>query len=385
MAGSAARNNSGIGNTGMGNTGSGNTSANGRGKAAAVAGSGTRSSPDRSLQVIGQHMARLSVAGLPRNYELFHEAISGTDTALSREVMALNTLPSQAELDDIGLRHQLPGFVALASQRGRQQEIRALSDLKERMMHGATQRQSFARALETVARSLREDQYAGHSASPADILAEIEYLSVTLSDTVVAETELSDALRACVTRLADAERDNATARAATVRDRLTSLPNHAALTERLETLYGPDGQPRGTALFLVSIADLSDIAQTYGEPAATRILRKAGSIFRKAIKKNDFLARTGKDEFAFLLSNVERDSIQPIADRLTAQVADHLVFATSNGVGKASVEIAIGVALGAEAFSPQQLRLQAATALEVSRSRGRIAVYSPEIGSRTAS
>lgn len=375
MAGSAAKDNGGRNDGGR----------NDGGRTAVVKSVPAGNRQDRSLQVIGQHMARLSVSGLPRNYELFHEAVSGTDTALSREVMAISSLPSQAELDEIGLRYQLPGFVALASQRGRQQEIRALAELREQMTHGATQRQSFARALETVARSLREDNSSGHYASPSDILAEIEYLSVTLSDTVVAETELSDALRACVTRLSDAERDNATARAATVRDRLTSLPNHAAMMEKLEALYGSDGQPRGTALFLVSIADLADIAQTYGEAAATRIVRKAGSIFRKAIKKNDFLARTGKDEFAFLLSNVERDSIQPIADRLTAQVSDHLVFATSNGVGKASVEIAIGVALGSEAFSPQQLRLQAATALEVSRSRGRIAVYSPEIGNRAAS
>lgn len=359
------------------------------GKTTIVKDVSANSRQDRSLQVIGQHMARLSVSGLPRNYELFHEAISGADTALSREVMAIASPPSQAELDEIGLRFHLPGFVALAAQRGRQQEIRALADLRERMMTGATQRQSFARALETVARSLRDDHSAGnsagYSASPADILAEIEYLSVTLSDTVVSETELSDAMRTCMTRLGDAERDNAIARAATVRDRLTSLPNHAALMERLDTLYGSDGQPRGTALFLVSITDLSDISQTYGEPAATRIIRKAGSIFRKAIKKNDFVARTGKDEFAFLFGSVERDSVQPIADRLTAQVADNLVFATSSNGHKASVEIAIGVALANEAFSPQQLRLQAATALEVSRLRGRIAVYSPEIGNRASS
>ncbi|MGO7969149.1 hypothetical protein ACC720_38335, partial [Rhizobium ruizarguesonis] len=34
-----------------------------------------RPSPMADIQKIAQHMARLNVAALPRNYELFHEAI----------------------------------------------------------------------------------------------------------------------------------------------------------------------------------------------------------------------------------------------------------------------------------------------------------------------
>ncbi len=323
---------------------------------------------DRNLQAVVQYMAKLGVDGLPRNYELFHDALAGADPALSKEVLSLPQEPSQATLDEIGIRHQLAGFVALTPPKGREQEIKLLDELRDKMASGVAQKQGFARVLETVARSLRNDSNAG----PADILAEIEYLSVSLSDAVVAETELEATLRAAADRLAEAEREALSARTVTLRDRLTSLPNHAALTERLEALYGAEGDRRDVALFIVSLRDLPYIAQTYGEPATNRLVKKAAAIFRKSVKKNDFLARIGKGEFAFLFSDVTRDSVQPIAERLAASIADNLVFAVTEGAP--ALTLAIGASLTSDAYSPPELRLQATAALEVSRNNPRLPV-----------
>ncbi|WP_162895009.1 GGDEF domain-containing protein [Rhizobium terrae] len=333
-----------------------------------MAGEVSKAARDRNLHAVTQYMAKLEVGGLPRNYELFHEALSGSDAALSRDVLALAANPSQTQLDEIGLRHQLPGFVALNPPKGREQEIKLLMELRDKMASGVAQKQGFTRVLETVARSLRQDSNAG----PADILAEIEYLSVSLSDAVVAETELEAILRSGADRLAKAEREALTARSVTLRDRLTSLPNHAALAERLETLYGANGESRETALFLVTINDLPHIAQTYGEPAANRLVKKAATIFRKAVKKNDFLARIGKGDFAFLFRDVDRDSVQPIAERLAASIADNLIFAASEGAP--ALRLSIGASLTADAFSPPELRLQATSALEAAKANPRLTV-----------
>jgi diguanylate cyclase (GGDEF)-like protein len=324
-----------------------------------------KSMPDRALQAVSQHMARLEVSGLPRNYELFYEAFCGADANLRREILSLPTGPQQAHLDEIGGRYQLPGFVAVTMPTSRENDIRLLSKLRDQMSNGVEQKKGFAKVLETVARSLREDNDAG----PQDILAEIEYLSVSLSDAVVAETELEAALRAGTSQLINAERNAATARAVMLRDRLTGLPNHAAFTERLEAVFSSDTAQHDVALVLVAISDIGELADTYGEATANRILKKAASIFRKTIKKNDFVARIGKGEFAFLFRDVTRDSIRPIADRLITSIADNLVFATSEG--SAGVELVIGSALSGDAISPQQLRQQAVAAAEATRGQYR--------------
>jgi diguanylate cyclase (GGDEF)-like protein len=331
-----------------------------------MAGEVLKTSQDRQLQLVTQHMAKHEIAGLPRNYELVHEAISGTDAALSREVLSLAN-PPQSLLDEIGARYQITSFVTLATPKSRADEIRLLLDLRTKMASGVTQKQGFTKVLETVARSLRQDKGAG----PEDILAEIEFLSVSLSDAVVAETELEGILRSAADRLIQAETEANAARAITLRDRLTSLPNHAALAERLEALYGGSDE-RESALFLVSLTDLAHLAQVYGESAANRIVKKAATVFRKAIKKHDFLARTGRGEFAFLFREVNRETVHAIADRLKTSIADNLVFATSDG--SARVTVSIGVALAADAFSPQQLRLQAAKALETAKASPRLTV-----------
>lgn len=327
-----------------------------------VAHKARKTARDRILQTVAERMVALDVSGLPRNYELFHEAMSGSDSALTRDVLALPVSPPQVMLDEIGLRHQLAGFIAVATPRSRDQEVRLLSELRDKVANGVEQKQGFGQVLESVARSLREDE----NALPGDILAEIEYLSVSLSDAVVAEAELEATLKTGVDRLARAERDCSAARAVTMRDRMTSLPNHAALSERLEMLYGSNGDDNSATLFIVTINDLPDLAQSYGEPVANRIVKKAAWIFQKAIKKNDFVARIGKYEFAFLLRDVGRDSIQAIAERLNASVAGNLALPSPEKGGV--IDLSIGASLVTDAFSPHQLRIQAAAALQEAQS-----------------
>ncbi|WJH39558.1 diguanylate cyclase [Aliirhizobium terrae] len=335
-----------------------------------------RKQQDKTLQAVSQHMARLDIAGLPRNYELFYEALAGVDVSLSREVAALSVAPRQGLLDEIGIRYQLPSFVASALPKSRDHDIRLLAGLRDKMATVAEQKKGFSKVLQAISRSLREDNGAG----PRDILAEIEYLSVSLSDAVVAETELEAALLTGANQLLEAERDTSATRAVMLRDRMTGLPNHAAFVEELEELYSTEGH-HDTALLLVAVADIAELADRFGEATAQRIVKKAAAVFRKTIKKNDFVARIGKGEFAFLFRDVSRESIKPIADRLAGAIADNLVFAASDGSN--SVALMIGAAMKADAFSPQQLRLQAVAASDTAKAnpRMRVAIHGQPVKS----
>ena len=61
--------------------------------------------PERSSDLAADVVAtmrQLGVMGLPRNYEIFYEALSGSNTALSLAVVALSDRPTQEDLDAIG-------------------------------------------------------------------------------------------------------------------------------------------------------------------------------------------------------------------------------------------------------------------------------------------
>ena len=61
-------------------------------------------------------MRQLGVLGLPRNYEIFYEALSGSNHELSLAVVSLSNRPTQEDLDRIGrtffAQHHGPGTVS---------------------------------------------------------------------------------------------------------------------------------------------------------------------------------------------------------------------------------------------------------------------------------
>ena len=48
-------------------------------------------------------MRQMGVVALPRNYEIFYEALSGSNPELSLEVVSLSKRPTQEDLDRIGI------------------------------------------------------------------------------------------------------------------------------------------------------------------------------------------------------------------------------------------------------------------------------------------
>jgi ATP-binding cassette subfamily F protein 3 len=68
-------------------------------------------------------------------------------------------------------------------------------------------------------------------------------------------------------------------------------------------LYEREEGAAGSALIMVDIDNFTDLNGKYGTQAGNKLLKKLAGLFRKCIKKNDFVARTEADEFALLFSN----------------------------------------------------------------------------------
>jgi diguanylate cyclase (GGDEF)-like protein len=167
------------------------------------------------------------------------------------------------------------------------------------------------------------------------------------------------------------ERGISAMQSATAADKITGLANRIALNRVISELYEREEGAAGSALILVDIDNFAELKDRYGTQAGNKLLKKLAGLFRKSIKKNDFVARTEADEFAFLFSNVGMQDAMAIAERLRASVEDNLVFATSDKVNPDSLTISIGVALSADAATPGQLQANARVALFAAQSNPR--------------
>ncbi|MBX5195201.1 GGDEF domain-containing protein [Rhizobium sp. NZLR10] len=326
-----------------------------------------RPAPMTDIQRIAQHLARLNVAALPRNYELFHEAIIGLNAGLAQDIAALGSQPQQAMLDELGLKYRLVSHCGLAGETSRNEASRMLREVAERLTEGLRHRDAFARACATILKSVsgNDDQ------SLAAFISEVDYLSASLSTVLSAEMEIGARLQEDIKRLETLERGISAMQSATVADRVTGLPNRIAFNREIADLYQREEGFAGSALIMVDIDNFADLNCTYGTQAGNKLLKKLAGLFRKSVKKNDFVARTEADEFAVLFSNVGMQDAIAIAERLRASVEDNLVFATSDKADRGRLTISIGVALSTDAATPGQLQANARVALLAAQSNPR--------------
>jgi len=327
--------------------------------------------PDR-LHKTTQQMAKLRVEGFPRNYELFHEALFGHNATLAKDVFSLGPHPSQAALDQLGLKHRLVSHCGLVEEKSQSDAVRILHGLTEQISLGVLHKHTFARALETILRSMREDENRGL----AELFAEIDFLQSSAAELLRSESDLGQKLKTGIQQIEAADRAAKAARALALRDRLTGLPNRIAFSNRIEALYSGDRNTADTALIMVEIDQFRSINEQYGKDAGNRILKRLAAIFRKTIKKNDFVARLGGAEFAFVFGGVNREAAYAIAERLHAAAVNNLVFATGDGANNGTLTLSIGFALCDDAETSAQFLAQTEKALATARDNPR----SPIIG-----
>ncbi len=316
-----------------------------------------------TLQKITAVMMRHEIAALPRNFELVHEALSGNHPDLAQELGALGGKPSQHTLDQLGLKHRLPGHCGMTAERLQADALKALGTIKDQLTLGLSQKRSFARSVETAAASIRGDADVGID----QVLAELDLLASIAREMVQAETVLTHGVTQGLETLEAADRAMQAAKTMMQRDRLTGLPNRVAFLQKLEEIHAETSPGRSSALVLIEISDLAHLQHQYGDEATAKLVKRLGGIFRKAIKKHDYIARIEADTFAFIFDGVEADEAHIIAERLFITAENNLVFASEAGHEVGGLPLALGHVMGHEASDTLHWLSLAKTATQLAR------------------
>lgn len=318
------------------------------------------------IQRVSQHIMRLGIAGFPRNYELLHEAIIGQNAALAQDIAALGPTPKQSSLDELGLKYRLVSHCGMIDSVSQAETGKLLRDIADQLAESLAGKKSFVRATAAVLGSIVDSP----DQSLSSLMSEMEYLSRTLEETLAAETALEAKLESDMERLDALARGVAAAHAAATTDKLTGLPNRIALNKTMADLYEREEGAAGSALIMVDIDEFKAFNSRYGQQIGSRLLKKLADIFRKSIKKHDFVSRTDGDEFAFLFANVGMQEAVAIAERLRTAAEDNLIFAASD-TASARLTVSLGIALSGDAATASQLQANARVALHAAQSNRR--------------
>ena len=104
-------------------------------------------------------------------------------------------------------------------------------------------------------------------------------------------------------------------------DPLTKIPNRIAYNERIEQEY--ERWKRTQTPLCMSVIDIDhfkSINDKYGHAAGDKTLQVIAKHLRGTIRKTDFLARWGGEEFVVLFPDSEVGSLQPVLEKMRAKL-----------------------------------------------------------------
>lgn len=128
-------------------------------------------------------------------------------------------------------------------------------------------------------------------------------------------------------------------------DPLTGLANRRFLEEQAERILAlADRQKESMTLFYLDLNDFKKINDTFGHQMGDLILVETAKRLKKAIRKSDFVARMGGDEFIFLLPRTSKSHATSLAKRIIEQIQapmtiEQCSFQISAAIGTAEYPI----------------------------------------------
>jgi len=126
-------------------------------------------------------------------------------------------------------------------------------------------------------------------------------------------------------------------------DSLTGLANRAALTERLQTSFGPgvDRRAQQESLLFIDIDDFKDVNDSVGHEGGDALLTQLAARLNSCVRAQDLVARLGGDEFAVVvLEDADGSTAIEVAERILNAL--HAPFIV-NGA-RLAINVSIGVA-----------------------------------------
>lgn len=148
----------------------------------------------------------------------------------------------------------------------------------------------------------------------------------------------------------------ATASSEAERDGLTELYNRKALDAQLDrtvALCQMTGRP--TCVVMVDLDNFKAINDDYGHQAGDKTLQELGRVLNSVVlRKSDFVARYGGDEFTIILNNCRLSAARFITDRLLNTVRN---IEVASDAGTFGITVSMGIAeLGARETRDEWLK-----------------------------
>ncbi len=314
---------------------------------------------------IANAMHKLGVYGLPRNYELFYDALTGTNEELNAKFWALGRTPNQEKLDELYKEFYSSKDDSGVVEKAREVLDNHLGDAIDLLKAEQTSMTAYGRVLDKTVNSVQ----AQDEMSPMVFLRIVEVLASATGSTLKEGRKALTAMVEKTTELDSLKEELAEYKRLVDTDPLTGVWNRRAFDNRLTKIGRSDPGP--VALLLIDIDQFKQINDRWGHPFGDAIIRDTAQIVQSKLRKDVFVSRTGGEEFAVILESAEAEMAERISERLVSTIRDYEFSHDGVRLNEGDVTISIGVCLAPPAVSGDDLYSKADQALYQSKRSGR--------------
>jgi diguanylate cyclase len=311
-------------------------------------------------------MRQMGVVGLPRNYEIFYEALTGSNHNLSLEVVALGNRPTQDELDQIGRKYFAQnhdqGIVAQA----REVLAKELEDIAGILRSERSHIEKYGQILGETSEGLDN-----RSMVTRELLQKVVgAMSVATNSTIDHGRQVASALRDKSAELESVKSKLEEYKKLADTDPLTHIWNRRAFDTRIARIYSSSKGILFNALILADIDRFKEINDRYGHPVGDKIIQMIADILKTSIRQDMFVARTGGEEFALIVDGASEQATFEIAERIRLLI-EQTRFSGDAGLDYGPITISMGICMASDADSADDLYAKADRALYRSKVNGR--------------
>ncbi len=312
-------------------------------------------------------MRQLGVVGLPRNYEIFYEALAGSNHELSLEVVSLSKRPTQDELDRIGRKFFPDNHGTGIVEYARETIARELEEIASILRHERGHLEKYGRMLDQTAEGLNS-----RSLISKDLLQKIVgVMSTATVSTIDQSKQVVSTLSDKTSELESVKSKLEEYKKLADTDPLTHIWNRRAFDKEIARIYNSNRGILFNALILADIDRFKEINDRFGHPVGDKILRSIADLFRSSTREDMFVARTGGEEFALIVEGASEEATFGIADRIRLLIEQTPFVNSQNSASYGSVTISMGICMASEADGPEDLYSKADRALYRSKVAGR--------------
>ena len=127
-----------------------------------------------------------------------------------------------------------------------------------------------------------------------------------------------------------------------ITDRLTGLANYSRFHERLGQEFKRARRYNlELSVLVVDVDNFKEVNDRHGHPFGDYVLHECGQIFASTLRESDYVARTGGEEFCFLLTQTPLEDALRFGERVRTGVFEH---SFEHNARRAPITISVGVA-----------------------------------------